>query len=84
VAFYDSIDNTSNFVISFTTNPRQDFGVFAKGYFQAASALTEHLLAKQRFSDYEAYPVVFLYRQSFELYLKGLLYVIDRPILCQA
>jgi len=74
MGFYNSIDNTSNFVISFTASPRQDFGVFAKGYFQAASAVAQGLLAKQRFPDYEAYPVVFLYRQSLELYLKGLLY----------
>jgi len=74
VAFYNSINDTNNFAISFSTNPQQDFGVFAVGYRQAAAILAERLLAKQRFSDYEAYPVVFLYRQSLELYLKGLLY----------
>jgi len=74
MAFYNSIDNPSNFVASFRDNPRNDFPIFAKGYFQAAFALVEHLLAKQRFSDYEAYPVVFLYRQSLELYLKGIRY----------
>jgi hypothetical protein len=72
MAFYNSISDRDNFVISFTQNPQQDFGVFAKGYTQAASILAEHLLEKPRFSDYEAYPVVFLYRQAFELYLKGL------------
>jgi len=74
MAFYDSIDDKSNFVISFTQNPQQDFGVFAKGYAQAASVLAEQLLEKPHFSDYEAYPVVCLYRQSFELFLKGLYY----------
>jgi len=72
MAFYNSISDENNFVISFTANPQQDFGVFAKGYAQAASVLAEHLLEQPRFSDYEAYPVVFLYRQAFELYLKGL------------
>jgi hypothetical protein len=74
MAFYNSINNGDNFFISFSTNPKQDFGVFAKGYKKAASVLTEHLLAKPRFPDYEAYPVVFLYRQAFELYIKGFYY----------
>lgn len=74
MAFYNSINDGNNFVISFTPNPQQDFGVFAKGYARAASVLAEHLLEKPRFSDYEAYPIVFLYRQAFELYLKGLYY----------
>lgn len=74
MAFYNSISDGNNFVISFTQNPQQDFGVFAKGYTRAASVLAEQLLEKPRFSDYEAYPVVFLYRQAFELYLKGLYY----------
>jgi hypothetical protein len=74
MAFYNSVDDASNFVISFTANPRHDFGVYAKGYYRAASNLAEHLLAKRQFPDYEAYPIVFLYRQSLELYLKGILY----------
>lgn len=72
MAFYDSIDDRNNFIISFTSDPQQDFGVFAKGYARAASILADYLLKKPRFSDYEAYPAVFLYRQAFELYLKGL------------
>ena len=71
MAFYNSISDGNNFVISFTQNPKQDFGVFAKGYTRAASVLAEHILEKPRFADYEAYPLVFLYRQAFELYLKG-------------
>ncbi len=74
MAFYNSISDTNNFIISFTQNPQQDFGVFAKGYAGSASVLAENLLANPRFSNYEAYPVVFLYRQAFELYLKGLYY----------
>ena len=74
MGFYNSINDGNNFVISFNPNPQQDFGIFAKGYAQAASILAEHLLGKQRFSDYQAYPVVFLYRQAFELYLKAFYY----------
>ena len=74
MAFYNSIDDPNNFVISFTQNPEQDFGTFAKGYTRAAAVLAENLLAMPRFADYEAYPVVFLYRQAFELYLKKMYY----------
>ena len=69
--FYNAISDSSNFIISFTSNPEQDFGVFAKGYALAASTLAEQLLEKSHFSNYEAYPVVFLYRHAFELYLKN-------------
>ena len=74
MAFYNSNNNKNNFAISFTQNPKQDFGVFAKGYTRAASLLAEQLLDKPHFPDYEAYPVVFLYRHAFELYLKGFYY----------
>lgn len=74
MAFYNSINDINNFAISFSQNPQQDFDVFAKGYTKAASTLAEQLLGRPHFSDYEAYPVVFLYRQAFELYLKGLYY----------
>ena len=71
MAFYDAINDPSTFVISFTANPKRDFGVYAKGYARAASTLAESLLEKPRFPDYEAYPVIFLYRHAFELYLKA-------------
>jgi len=74
MAFYDELDNPSNFVIRSRANPRNAFGVFARGYLNAASDLAEVLLSSQRFSDYSAYPVVFLYRHSFELYLKNAIY----------
>lgn len=74
MAFYNSNSDGSNFVISFTSNPKQDFHVFAKGYARAASVVAEHLLEKDHFSDYEAYRVVFRYRHALELYLKGLYY----------
>ena len=74
MAFFDRTDNSSNFVISFSTQPREDFGIFARGYFYAASELAGYLLGKGRFSDYEAYPVMFLYRHAFELHLKNIIY----------
>jgi hypothetical protein len=74
MAFYNKINNKYNFVISFTDNPKEEFGIFAKSYFNAALQLAENLLSKQNFPDYEPYPVVFLYRHSLELYLKNIIY----------
>lgn len=72
MAFQNGV--VGNFVISFTRDPRNDFGVFAEGYFHAASKLAEDLLSRTGFPDFDAYPVVFLYRHSLELYLKNVIY----------
>lgn len=74
MAFYDEVTDASNFVISWTGAPKNDFGVFAKGYTLAANRLAVALLKSPRFSDYEAYPVVFLYRHALELSLKHVVY----------
>jgi hypothetical protein len=70
---FDKISDTSNFVISFTNVPQDDFGVFARGYAMAAKRLAAGLLDAERFADYEAYPVVYLYRHALELYLKQII-----------
>lgn len=74
--FYNEneIGDNTNFVIPVGSDPKQHFGAFAKGYYLAASKMAEHLIAQTRFCDYEAYPVIFLYRHSLELYLKNVLY----------
>jgi hypothetical protein len=74
MAFYDELDDPPTFVISFTPNPKGDFGVFAKGYTLAANRLSGLLLDAPRFSDYEAYPLVFLYRHALELSLKHIIF----------
>lgn len=74
MSFYNATSDSSNFVVAFGQEPKKEFGVFAKGYTLAASNLAEQILDKPHFSDYEACPVVFLYRQAFELYLKGFYY----------
>lgn len=71
---FDEISDTSSFVISFTNDPKRDFWAFAKGYTLAANRLAASLLEAPRFSDYEAYPVVFLYRHALELSLKHVIY----------
>jgi hypothetical protein len=74
MAFYNESNDHTNFVASFTGNPKDDFGVFAKGYTLAADRLSNLLLGGPPFSDYEAYPIVFLYRHALELSLKHVIY----------
>jgi hypothetical protein len=74
MAFYNE-SNQSSFVISFTNAPRYDFGNFAVGYKFVANLIAEKLMESEfGFPDYQAYPVVFLYRHAFELHLKNILY----------
>lgn len=73
MAFYNELSDVANFVVSFMDNPKDDFGVFSKGYRMAANKLANALLEASRFSDYEAYPVVFLYRHALELSLKHII-----------
>jgi hypothetical protein len=68
------MDSSDGYAISFTGNPLGDFGVFAKGYAYAANSLAEKLLQAPQFADYQAYPVVFLYRHALELSLKHIIY----------
>lgn len=74
MSFYDEHVDHTYFSISFTSNPQYDFSAFAKGYSVAASTLAKQLTEKANFPDYDAYPVVFLYRHAFELSLKNILY----------
>jgi hypothetical protein len=78
MAFYESSDDSSNFVLLSGVPGKNGFSVFAKGYHRAASLLAQHLLEKDRFSDYQAYPIVFLYRHSLELHLKGIIFKAGR------
>jgi hypothetical protein len=73
--FYRNLNDASNFVAGFTKRPQADFGAYAHGYHKAANALAEAFITKNgAFRDFEAYPVVFLYRHAFELSLKHILY----------
>jgi hypothetical protein len=71
VRFFEARSPRGNFVVHFRTNPMSDFGIWACGYAQAARGLAKSLLSGPHFADYEAYPVVFLYRHATELYLKA-------------
>ena len=74
MAFYDETFDSSAFSFYVSSDPKTAFNVFATGYRRAAETLTGSLLRKPRFSDYEAYPAVFLFRHAFELSLKHAIY----------
>jgi hypothetical protein len=74
MTFYDDTDNVSTVSIGVGRDPKAQFGLFANGYANAAATLADNLLAREyRFRDYDAYPVVFLYRHAFELSLKNII-----------
>lgn len=74
MAFYDEYLDHSAFAIGFAKTPHESFGVYARGYHHAAARLARFLLDRPRFPDYEAYPVVFLFRHSLELSMKNVIY----------
>lgn len=69
--FFSPDSPHGSFVAHFTNDPASDFGIWARGYQEAARRLTESLLIEPGIGDNDAYPVVFLYRHALELYLKG-------------
>ncbi|HEY3316083.1 MAG TPA: hypothetical protein VGL40_12510 [Bacillota bacterium] len=71
--FFGPTSGPGAFVVHFRQDPIRDFGVFAKAYGLAASNLAQALLARANWPDHDAYPVVFLYRHSFELHLKNVI-----------
>lgn len=53
-------------------NPKDEFGIFAHAYHSAAQELVTQMKSRIGCLDYEAYPILFLYRHAFELYLKAI------------
>lgn len=62
------LSGPGSFIISFANNPREDFGAFAKGCTLAAIQLARILLEAPGFADYEACPMVFLYRHALNFF----------------
>ena len=54
-------------------SPTVQLGAFALGYRDAARILVNHFSADGH-SDYEGYPILYLYRHVIELYLKALVF----------
>lgn len=62
-----------NVMFNFDRDPTQELTTFALGYKQAASRLAAEF-SQHGYEDYAAYPILYLYRHSLELYLKALVY----------
>jgi len=71
---FNNNTNDFNIVASFSNNPRFDFGLYARGYHNAAKNLTRIFLMQDSYNDYDGYPIIFLYRHAFELHLKNIIY----------
>jgi len=61
-----------NVTLNYWGHPVNKFAQVADSYRGAASALWKNFEADRR-SDYDAYPLVFMYRHALELYLKAVL-----------
>jgi hypothetical protein len=72
--FFRSEGPHGNVVFNFRGAAPGDLAAYAEGYHMAGQALVERLAAAHGYSDYEGYPVFFLYRHALELYLKAILY----------
>src|SRR5947207_1757305 len=64
---------TGNVVFNFSGNPIRDLTAFAHGYREAARTLATPF-SGDAYADYNGYPVLYLYRDSLELYLKAVVY----------
>lgn len=63
-----------NVVVNFTQDPINDLAAFAHGYHKAGKRLASALASAPDYSDYDGYPILFLYRHALELYLKTFVY----------
>jgi hypothetical protein len=67
-------------VLNFTRNPGGEFAIYADAFHRAAKALLLKLEESRGYNDCDACPIVFLYRHSFELYLKATLHSGERVL----
>jgi hypothetical protein len=71
---FQSEPGPHNTVWNWQKAPIQEFPFFARAFHTAAKTLVESLdLDRNPFTDWNALPIVFLYRHAVELYLKGIL-----------
>ena len=62
-----------NVVLNFTHSPKRELAPQGEAYYRAGRLLATHLLEQPGYSDLDAYPIVFLYRQALELMFKAIL-----------
>jgi hypothetical protein len=65
-------NHQGNVVLNYFGHPINQFALIASSYAEAATVLRKKFEA-ERHIDFDAYPIVFLYRHALELYLKAVL-----------
>jgi len=71
---FQSKNPHGNVVFNFRHNAIDDLAPFAEGYHQAGKRLAGMLEASSGYSDFDGYPILFLYRHALELYMKAIVY----------
>ena len=71
---FDSTKSHGNVVFNSGHNPIEDLCAFGAGYHEAGKSLVAKFEKLKGYSDFEGYPIFFLYRHSLELYLKAIAY----------
>jgi hypothetical protein len=66
-----------NIVLNYHGHPLTQFALIAGSYFEAATALRQKFEAELH-TDFDTYPIVFLYRHALELFLKAILLLGNR------
>lgn len=72
--FFRGEDIHGNVVFNMNDLPIDQISVCAKSYHDAGKLLVGRLSSSRVYSDYDGYPILFLYRHALELYLKAIVY----------
>jgi len=56
----------------------ENYGIYALAYYEAAQRLLQPILDSSNFADYDAYPILFLFRHHVELTLKEVVVLTER------
>lgn len=68
-----------NIVLNFRHAPETEFGVYATAFHEAGRTLLREVLSREgSFFDFEALPIVYLYRHALELAFKSIILAGDR------
>jgi hypothetical protein len=62
-----------NVVLNFTGRPQNEFAILGRAYQDAGKSLVQVFSAAPGYSDFDAYPIVFVYRHAMELAIKAVL-----------
>ncbi len=71
--FKQSSGPTGNVVLNWSGRPLNEFAVLGRSYHEAGQQLAQNFTKSQAYSDFDACPVVFLYRHALELAIKAIL-----------